>query len=82
MNKQTKKFEIKVTETITTTHEVEVPTSFLDKHLTKRVGDDIEGIVHDNYDEFIEEPDFKSKTITDVDFYWDTQVDVEEINDE
>jgi hypothetical protein len=82
MSKETRKFEIKVTETITTTHEVEVPISFLDQHLTKRVGDDVEGIVHDNYDEFIKPPEFKSKTITDVEFYWDSAVDVEEITDE
>jgi hypothetical protein len=82
MNKETKKFEIKVTETITTTHEVEVPISFLDQHLKKRIGDDIEGIVHDNYAEFIEEPDMETKTITDVDFHLGTDVDVEEITDE
>ena len=81
MSKQTRKFEIKVTETITTTHEVEVPISFLNKHLTLSK-DDVESIVHDNYDEFIKPPEFKSETLTDVDFYWDSAVEVEEITNE
>ena len=78
MSKETRKFQIKVAETIITTHEVEVPISFLDQHPQ----DDIKGVVHKHYDEFIKEPDYKSKTLTDVEFGWDTDVEVEEITDE
>jgi hypothetical protein len=81
MSEETRKFQIKVAETVITTHKVEVPIKFLSCNPTLSQ-DDREGIVHDNYDEFIKPPEFKSETITDVEFGWDTDVEVEEITDE
>ena len=79
MSEQTKKFKVVTEEHLIFTHEIEVPISLLDEHPE---WDDIE-FVEQHYPEFIEYPDMKTKTITNIDWVgYDAQVDVKEVSDE
>ena len=88
MTKQTRKFKVVAEENITFTHVIEVPISFLNEKLKDYIDceedyeDQLDGVLHEYYEEFIEYPDMKTKTIIDIDFGYDTQVDIEEIADE
>ena len=88
MSKQTRKFKVVAEENITFTHEIEVPVSFLDEKLKDCIDckeeyeDRIDEVLHEYYEEFIDYPEMKTKTITDIDFGYDTQVNIEEVDDE
>jgi hypothetical protein len=88
MSKETRKFKIEIEETINMHHEIEIPVSFLDEKLKEYIDDKklyeefLLDRVHTYYDKFIEQPNYKTKTITGVDFGFDTHVSVEEINDD
>ena len=83
MSKQTKKFKVVTEEHLVFTHVIEVPISLLDEYSEYADTELDEYFVENHYPEFIEYPDMKSKTITNVEWVgYDTQVDVEEINDE
>jgi len=84
MSKETRKFKIEIEETINMHHEIEIPVSFLDEKLKEYIDDKdfLLDCVHTYYHKFIEQPNYKTKTITGVDFGFDTQVNVEEVTDE
>ena len=88
MSKETRKFKVVAEENITFTHVIEVPISFLDEKLKdckdceEEYEDRIDEVLHEYYEEFIDYPEMRTKTIVDVDFGYDTQVDIEEVTDE